>query len=282
MTLAQLYTQSRKRLTGETADFDLSQLFYAHFGLRPGLYRAETEVTSDEAFVFQHKVKRLSEGYPLQYLLGEWEFYSIPLSVGEGVLIPRPDTEVLVDTALALASGLKRPVIADFCAGSGAIALAVAANLPDAEVYAVELSPEALRYCRENVSRNGAGERVSIIQADVLGPLCLPALDLILCNPPYLTHQEMKELQKQVRYEPAAALDGGEDGLTFYRGVAAQAARLLTPGGALVFEAGWRQADEVAAILAQNGFTGIEKRKDLGGVERCVFGRRETPCNPMQ
>ena len=102
MTLAHLYKQSRKMLSHDTADFDLSQLFHAHFDHSPGLSRPEAEVSTDEVFVFQHKVKRLSEGYPLQYLLGEWEFYSIPLKVGDGVLIPRPDTETVVDVALEL------------------------------------------------------------------------------------------------------------------------------------------------------------------------------------
>jgi release factor glutamine methyltransferase len=286
MTLAQLYLQSRKRLAGATADFDLSQLFHAHFGWQPGLRRAEAEVTPDEAFVFSHKVRRLSEGYPLQYLLGEWEFYSIPLKVGEGVLIPRPDTEVLVDTALSLAAALERPVIADFCAGSGAIALAVAANLPGASLYAVELSPDALRYCRENVAQHEAGRRVQVVEGDVLKPLALPALDMILCNPPYLTRKELEELPGQVRHEPVMALDGGEDGLVFYRGVAAQAADLLLPGGRLIFETGWRQAADVAGILAQQGYEGIEIRKDLTGIERCVFASRParegSPCGDRQ
>ncbi|MEG2174684.1 MAG: HemK/PrmC family methyltransferase, partial [Oscillospiraceae bacterium] len=159
MTLEQLYRQCRKKLTHETADFDLSQLFHAQFAQYVGRARPEIEVPSDEAFVFQHKIKRLSEGYPLQYLLGEWEFYSIPLAVGEGVLIPRPDTETLVDTALEFMHSHKAPVIADLCAGSGAIALALAEHLPSAQLFAVELSSDALRYLRRNIEARSLGAR---------------------------------------------------------------------------------------------------------------------------
>ncbi|MEG2203837.1 MAG: HemK/PrmC family methyltransferase, partial [Oscillospiraceae bacterium] len=180
MTLSQLYRQCRRQLTHDTADFDLSQLFHAQFERSPGLSRAEAEVADDEAFVFRRKVKRLAEGYPLQYLLGEWEFYSIPLKVGEGVLIPRPDTETLVDAALALAARMEtpEPVIADFCAGSGAIALALARHLPGARLLALELSPVALDYLRQNVIANRMGGRIDILEADVLEPPELPPLDM--------------------------------------------------------------------------------------------------------
>lgn len=273
MTVSQLYLQCRKKLTHDTADFDLSQLFYAQFGAQAQHTRPNDEIAADDALIFSQKVKRLVEGYPLQYLLGEWEFYSIPLKVGEGVLIPRPDTETLVDTALGFLSQNPSTKVADFCAGSGAISLAVAQNLPSCEVYALELSKEALRYLRENTKDC---ERISVMEVDVLGdlaPLGLPKLDMIISNPPYLTAQELTKLPEPVRYEPKMALDGGEDGLVFYRSIAKSAKDLLVPNGLLLFEAGWQQAQQIAEIMSGQGYHSIGFTKDLSGIDRCVYGR---------
>ena len=272
MTVAQLYRQSRRLLTHDTADFDLSQLFYAQFGKKAGLINNEELVDGDDAFLFTRKVKRLAEGYPLQYLLGEWEFFSIPLKVGEGVLIPRPDTEVVVETAISMLQGLKAPVIADLCAGSGAISLALAANLPDCTVHAVELYDEALAYLNQNVTACQLEQAIEVHQQDVLTSITLPPLDMIISNPPYLTAQEMAELSTQVRHEPATALAAGEDGLLFYRAITTAAPFLLNAGGALVFECGYRQSREVVALMQEQGFTSIRVVKDLGGNDRCVAG----------
>lgn len=273
MTVSQLYLQCRKKLNHDTADFDLSQLFYAQFGPQAQHTRPNDEVAADDALIFSQKVKRLAEGYPLQYLLGEWEFYSIPLKVGEGVLIPRPDTETLVDAALGFLAQNPAAKVADFCAGSGAISLAVAHHLPQCEVYALELSKEALRYLRENT---GDCPRIHVLEADVLGdlaPLALPQLDMIISNPPYLTAKELSELSEPVRYEPKMALDGGEDGLVFYRSIAQSARALLSPDSLLLFEAGWTQARQIADIMEGQGYHSIGFAKDLSGIDRCVYGR---------
>ena len=277
MTYDQLYRECRRKLTHDTADFDLSQLFHAQFSPDGRICRSDAEVSAEEAFVFRQKVRRLADGYPLQYLLGEWEFYSIPLAVGEGVLIPRPDTETLVDATLELLGGMEHPVIADYCAGSGAISLALAHFLPQAQVYAVELSSEALSYLYTNVGAAPGGERVTIIEADVLNPASLsdlPLLDLLISNPPYLTEQELEEIPPQVRHEPRIALDGGPDGLRFYRAIAADAPSRLKENGLLIFEAGYTQAGQICDILRQNGFHEITVRKDLAGIDRCVIARR--------
>lgn len=273
MTISQLYLQCRKKLSHETADFDLSQLFYAQFGAQAQHTRPNDEVAADDALIFSQKVKRLGDGYPLQYLLGEWEFYSIPLKVGEGVLIPRPDTETLVDVALGLLAQQPDAKVADFCAGSGAIALAVAKNLPQSSLYALELSPGALRYLYENTA---SYDNITVLEADVLGDLTtlnLPPLDMILSNPPYLTARELSELDESVRHEPKMALNGGEDGLLFYRSIAQSAKSLLAPDGLLVFEVGWQQARQVADILTAQGYRDLAFAKDLAGIDRCVYGR---------
>lgn len=275
MTIAQLYLQCRKRLSHDTAGFDLSQLFYAQFGAQAQHTRPNDEVAADDALIFSQKVKRLSEGYPLQYLLGEWEFYSMPLKVGEGVLIPRPDTETLVDVALGFLLRQPNARIADFCAGSGAISLAVANNLPQSTIYALELSKEALLYLRENTKDFS---NITIFEADVtqdLSALELPELDMIISNPPYLTASELLELPESVRYEPKMALDGGADGLRFYRSISKSAKHMLAPCGLLVFETGWQQARQVADILESEGYCDIGFSKDLAGIDRCVFGRSQ-------
>lgn len=273
MTISQLYLQCRKKLGHDTADFDLSQLFYAQFGAQAQHTRPNDEVAADDALIFSQKVKRLGEGYPLQYLLGEWAFYSIPLKVGEGVLIPRPDTETLVDVALGLLAQQPDAKVADFCAGSGAIALAVAKNLPQSSVWALELSEAALRYLRENTRDY---PNIEVIEADVLGDITalgLPKLDMILSNPPYLTARELAELDETVRCEPRMALDGGEDGLLFYRSITQNAKKLLAPNGLLVFEVGWQQAEQVTDIMAAQGYDSVGRAKDLAGIDRCVYGR---------
>ena len=271
MTYTQLYRQCRKSLSNPSADFDLSQLFKGQFGEAALIHNGETEVSPDEAFIFQHKIRRLADGYPLQYLLGEWEFYSVSLKVGEGVLIPRPDTETLIDTALMLAKGIEAPVIADLGAGSGAISLALAANIPDAFVWAVEISEQALPFLYQNISQSGFSNQITVVQADMLKPLDLPALDLIVSNPPYLTKAEMDEIPKQVSFEPAMALDGGEDGLDFYRVIIEAAPGLLKPEGKLILEAGWRQSADIIALLERSGYTGIGVQKDLAGIDRSIY-----------
>ncbi len=272
-----LYRQAKKRLSGnESADFILSQLFKAVFGAPLVSLRAR-EIVPAEA---QRKrllamADRLAGGCPLAYVLGEWDFYGLTLKVGEGVLIPRPDTEAVVDAALALLDGLRNPAVADLCSGSGAIALAIASVVPQARVWAVEYSPRAFFYLDENIRRCGLAGRVSALCADVRGPLSLRGLDMVVANPPYIRTAELSGLGLEA--EPSMALDGGADGLDFYRLMCANAPAWLRPKGALVFEVGYDQADAVAALMAENGFEAIGCRWDLGGVRRCVWGiSRET------
>lgn len=274
MTFAELYRQCRGELSGDTADFDLSQLFASHFGGGFSLRFSDNEVSEGEAAYFRRKVKRMSDGYPLQYLLGEWEFYGITLRLGPGVLIPRPDTETLVDVALELTLPDRASLIADYCSGSGAIAIAVARHRKNARLFAVEVSDDALAFLRRNISESGCGDRIEVIKGDVREELPLPLLDMVISNPPYITRDEMEELPTQVRHEPQMALFGGEDGLDFYRVIAKNAFGRLRDGGHIVFEVGWQQKAQVMDILRENGYTGISSRRDLGGIERCVYAQK--------
>lgn len=220
-------------------------------------------------------------GRPLQYILGQWEFYGLEFYVGEGVLIPRADTETLVDVGLALCKGLPQPSIADLCSGSGCIAVALAHNLPHAAVAAVELSANAYNYLQRNVAANSA-QNITTLHADALacaGAFC--GLDLIVSNPPYIRTGDLAGLQREVQCEPSLALDGTADGLYFYREISSLYKKSLKPGGWLAFEAGDDQSADIREILRQNGYSNITTHKDLAGYERVVCGRRATPaCEP--
>lgn len=216
---------------------------------------------------------RLESGEPLQYLLGEWEFYGLPLAVGPGVLIPRADTETIVETCLLALAPVPAPAIWDLCSGSGAIALALASRRPDARILAAELSEEALPYLRQNIAAL-APDRVTAVQTDVLTQLPDGLCDLIVSNPPYITGADMQTLSPQVRREPELALYGGEDGLRFYRQLTHSCYDHLRPGGWLIFEIGYDQGESVPALLRQRGFDQVFCRNDLAGVPRCAGGRR--------
>lgn len=216
---------------------------------------------------------RLENGEPLQYLLGEWEFYGLPLAVGPGVLIPRADTETIVETCLLALAPVPAPAIWDLCSGSGAIALALASRRPDARILAAELSEEALPYLRQNIAAL-APDQVTAVQTDVLTQLPDGLCDLIVSNPPYITGADMQTLSPQVRREPELALYGGEDGLRFYRQLTHSCYDHLRPGGWLIFEIGYDQGESVPALFRQRGFDQVFCRNDLAGVPRCAGGRR--------
>ena len=263
-------------VSGESAGFEAGQLLLAACDISAVAFtlQGQREASQGEGEKFLSFLERRLSGEPLQYILGEWEFYGLPLRVGPGVLVPRPDTETAVEAALELLTGREKPVVADLCSGSGAIALALWSQCPDARVLAVELSPQALPYLRENVKAicQGGREPVQVVEGDVLSGLKLPPLDLLVSNPPYLTAGEMEELSPEVRREPAMDLLGGEDGLLFYQEITRLYRRCLKPGGALVYEVGYQQADQVRDILMEFGFQQVGCRKDLAGIRRCVFG----------
>ena len=256
----------------ESADFDTTCIFQDMLGEKFPMFAPKEPVPDEKAEEILSLAKRRSEGYPLQYLLGQWEFWGCNFKVGEGVLIPRPDTETIVEQVLDICrrNGLTAPKIADLCSGSGCIAVALKKELPKAEVYAVELSDEALFYLRQNTELNGCGD-IRIISGDVLKSETarqISGLDILVSNPPYLTSQDMIELMTEVRYEPESALFGGEDGLDFYRAVTEMWRDSIKHGGYIAYEFGLGQHDVVKDILEGNGFTEVELRRDGGGIIR--------------
>ncbi len=221
-------------------------------------------------------VRRRLDGEPVAYIIGEWEFYGLPLDISRDVLIPRLDTEVLAERGILKArdSGEEARVL-DLCAGSGCVGLAVAANAPECRVVLGELSEGALRVCKQNVRRNELNARVTCLSVDAMeAPNSqLWDFDVIVCNPPYIPTGEISGLDISVRdYEPRMALDGGEDGLDYYRAVAAKWKPALRLGGCLIFEVGAGQAADVEKILAQNGYEGIQTTADTQGIWRVVEG----------
>lgn len=241
------------------------------------LYVSEKVVEAVEA-----GLRRLLDGEPLAYVLGEWEFYGLPLHVTPDVLIPRDDTCAV--TELAIRQGLfldQDPRILDLCCGSGCIGLAIASRVKDARVTLADLSKNALGIAKENTARNKLSGRVRCVQADALQPPApfLGKFDMIVSNPPYVTGAEMEQLPRSVKdFEPRMALYGGEDGLDFYRAIARNYAAAFKPGGYLCLEFGMGQGSAVCRILEENGYTILERTRDYNDRERAVlaqYGRKE-------
>lgn len=225
---------------------------------------------------FQAAVKSRAERYPLAYIVGCREFYGLDILVSPAVLIPRPETELLVEECVRRLQG--RPsVIADVGTGSGAVAVAVAKELPQARVYATDVSPEALEVAGANIEKHQLSARVITLLGDMLDPIgCLRTkLDAVVSNPPYIPSSEIESLQPEVRlYEPRTALDGGEDGLDAFRTLLPAAFEVLQEGGFCAVEVGAGQAAEVRQIGRSAGYAKAETRNDLAGVERVVVLER--------
>ena len=219
--------------------------------------------------------RRLS-GEPVAYITGAWEFYGLPMTVTPDVLIPRMDTELLVDTAKEMLTGRQMDArILDLCCGSGCITCAVGHELPATRLVAVDISASALEICRKNIAANRLSSRVICVQADATAspPLSMGQFDMIISNPPYIASDEIMTLDPSVRdFEPIWALDGGPDGLKFYKAIIKYWKALLRSGGALLFEVGEGQAEPVKEMLLAGGFRSVSTRLDTLGVERVVIG----------
>lgn len=230
---------------------------------------------------FRELMERRLAGEPLAYILGEWDFYGLTLDVGPDVLIPRPDTETLVDRGiLAVRDAPGQVWVLDLCAGSGCVGLAMANSCPNVKVILADWSEEALTVCRQNIRRcrltgQATPARVNAMEAP---PKLFQDFDVILCNPPYISTADWEGLDPSVRdYEPRMALDGGPDGLAFYRAIADRWKCALRPGGKLIFEIGYDQAPAVEEIMVQNGYENVQSFQDPAGHWRVVEGSTPRP-----
>jgi len=222
---------------------------------------------------YEAYVTRRAHGEPVAYLLGEREFWSLPLRVGPGVLVPRPETELVVERALAHFPAGTAFEALDLAAGSGAIALALASERPHCRVTATDLSPAAVAIARENSLRLRLGDRVSVLQGAWFEPLAGRRFDVIVCNPPYIATDDARVEPAVRRYEPPEALFSGPTGLEALQAIAAGAPGHLRPGGWLLVEHGDTQGEAVRALFETAGFQDVRTFRDLGGRERCTEGR---------
>ncbi len=229
-----------------------------------------------EDTVTEYIARRL-RGEPVAYITGSWEFYGLPIVTTPDVLIPRMDTEKLVDTAKELLTGRKMNArILDLCCGSGCITCAIGHEMPATRLVAIDISANALEVCRRNIAAQKLISRMICMQADALSspPLGIGEFDMIVSNPPYIASEEIKTLDVSVKdFEPVWALDGGEDGLKFYKAIIKYWKSLLRQGGYLLFEVGEGQAQAVRDMLSAAGFGYTDTRKDTLGIDRVVFGR---------
>lgn len=279
MTLSDAYIKAKEilRLAGiDSFSMDAQEILQFALGLatKHDFILHSKDVANEKSLnKFFDLINQRALGKPLQYILGKWTFMDIELEVGKGVLIPREDTETLVNEALAFIKKIKKPKILELCGGSGAISIAISKYNSAAKIFSIEVSDIALGFFKKNMFINEI-KNVSIIKADVFSNpkdiLSDQQFDLIVSNPPYIKTSDINILQKEVLFEPKLALDGGFDGLKFYREFANNWIQCLKPNGSLMVEVGINQATDVADIFRNGSLKNISFVKDLNGIDRVV------------
>ena len=276
MTAKPLYQAILARLEEaniEDAGFDGLQLFAHHTGMKVAnlLADPQKEIPPAQETALWQDVERRCNHEPLQYILGSWEFYGLPFLVGPGVLIPRADTEVLVDETLRVLEDVSAPKVVDLCTGSGCIPITLAKHRPDGTFVGVELSQQAADYCKKNIKANDISN-MTLLERNIFdGPLELCGLDCITANPPYIPKKDLATLSKEVGQEPQMALDGGEDGLDFYRFIISRWTPALKKEGMMALEVGIDQWQAVESLL-QEQFEQIYVVPDLNNIPRVLLG----------
>lgn len=282
MTLSELYRSGKETLRKagcDSPEFDAACLAEKAWGLdRQGLFlRGNREANPEEETSFLQMIRERAAHRPLQYILGSWPFMDMQLFVGEGVLAPREDTEVVVRAAASLLQNTGSPLYGiDLCGGTGAVALGLCSLVPGLRMDCVEWMPEAFAFLEQNTRRFGEG-RVRPVRGDVLDARTAEALfphpvDVLISNPPYVRAEEIPGLQQEVQQEPHSALDGGQDGLVFYRAIANFWIPKVKPGGVVAVEIGEEQAEAVCQLFQKAGVTELCVHQDLAELDRAVTG----------
>lgn len=265
-----------EKIIGDSARFEIPHIFWHLFGVAKSDIILNGDLTVNERNVdkFLEILKKRKSGTPLQYALGKWEFMGIDLKVGEGVLIPREDTSVLVNSVLKNIEFKNPAKIIDLCSGSGCVALALEKNVKsETEIYAAELSEKAFGYLKSNCLSNCS--KVNLINDDIFN--CYKRFedgffDAVVSNPPYIPKEDIKNLQPEVHFEPILALDGGYDGLEFYRKICKYWIPKISCGGILAFEVGVNQSEDVEDIMNSYGIKTVKKFPDINNIPRVVLG----------
>ena len=276
MNIFEAYNSTKKALEGagiEDYVFEAKQIIkhITGFSSTEILMNYTKELSEFQSNNLTAILKQRELRYPLQYIFGEWSFYGRDFYVGPGVLVPRADTETVIEVCTEYLKDKKEPKILDLCAGSGSIGITLSKEKEDSDCLMVEKYPEAMRYAEKNIARNKA-KNAKVIWGDVFGGTgAEEKYDLIVSNPPYVAEDGTEECSPETKYEPEAALLGGGDGLKFYRAITENYKDSLKEKGMLCFEVGIGQADPVKEILNAAGFTDIGTKKDLNGIERAVY-----------
>jgi release factor glutamine methyltransferase len=281
VSLASWIADGEKRLRGgphpERARLDAETLLL-HLIQRDRAFliaHSDEDLNAEGAVRYYALVERRLAGEPIQYITGQTEFYGLPFRVDSSVLIPRPETEHLVEKVLSLAEAFPNPRIVDVGTGSGAIAIALAHKLPSASITAIDLSAPALAMAQANAEQNAVTNRIRFLQADLLAPVAGETFHIVVSNPPYVAETDRASLAVEVRdHEPELALFAGDDGLAVYRKLIPQAQAVLVPGGFIALEIGSGQHSAVADLLAASRFTQIDFTPDLQGIQRVVTALR--------
>jgi release factor glutamine methyltransferase len=275
MTLQSIYTKIKDSLNSsgiEDSGFEAKLILKRYLNISDSefltLYNREIE--KEKELLIEKAVQKRKERYPLQYILGEWDFYKYTFKVGEGVLIPRSDTEILVEKAVEYLKNTKNPQVLDLCAGSGCIGISIAKDYPHSTVTLVEKFDSAFTYLLENIELNNA-KNAKALNGDVLkGDASDGIYDLIVSNPPYIPPNEMDIISPETNFEPETALLGGEDGMLFYKAIIENYKKSLKKGGMLGFEVGINKDEAVANLLKEALFENITVTKDFNGINRVV------------
>ena len=275
MTIKEILSKGMIMLKGNNVDSPKlkARLLLQYILKKPRQYLIvydNQEVGKKEQWEYFVNIQKLTNGVPLQHITHQQEFMKMDFYVDENVLIPRPDTEVLVEEVIQIAKKIQNPKILDLCTGSGAIAISIAKNVPDAELYAIDISQKAIDVAKKNAKELGA--KVKFIKSNLFNKMEKMKFDIIVSNPPYIKKDIINSLSKEVRKEPELALDGGIDGLDFYKKITEQAIEYLKFGSYLCYEIGYDQKDDVIDIINKHeNYSNTYCKKDLGGNDRVII-----------